>query len=113
MPPWEYEHSEITYNLGQLPIIWDLISHEFENNTKCVLGPSRIPLPTGYYSLDLLDITAPANISNMENVPASDFYSGSMENTYTVYNPGSNTSTLCETIGDSSLDDSGDTNMAM
>jgi hypothetical protein len=49
----------------------------------------------------------------MENVPASGFYSRSMENAYTVYNLSSNTSALCQIIGDNSFDDSGDTSMAM
>ena len=115
MPLWGYENTRNTYNLSQLSMIWGLISSEYSSSPNVSSVRQESLYLTGYYSQVALAIGSPGSIDNLENLPASDFYSGSMENAYTVCSPESNTPALCNSNGNLNgyLDYSGDTNMAM
>jgi hypothetical protein len=109
MPLWGYENTGNAYTLDQLPMIWGLISSEYEHHPNVSSVRQESLYLTGYYDSLFIDSGIGSGRDGAENLPATDFYSGAVENAYVVCDPGTGT---CNT-GMSYLDYTGNSNMAM
>lgn len=110
MPLWGYENTGNAYTLDQLPMIWGLISSEYEYNPNVSSVRQESLYLTGYYDSLLSNAGLGSGArDSVENVPATDFYTGAMGNAYAICDP---SSTGCYTTR-GYLDYTGNSNMAM
>lgn len=107
MPLWGYENTRNAYSLDELPMIWGLLSSDYENHPNVSSIRQESLYLTGYYSSGIGTSTFSSNsMYGDENLPASDFYSDAMGSAYAVCS-----GDLCSSGQE--FDYSGDTNMAM